>query len=160
MKQFILFFVALNFLTSAWADDEMVTLIDSTPSQFGKDFNRLNQSVGKGVYRNIHLENQYGERVLNLAPNINLTVGAHEDGIEYIDLVCDKPKSTVTKCVGSLHWIGTAVDPNFNQMAFLSMVTDSIDAGVSVGYRQNDIEYHVIADKKRNQLRMEIQALD
>ena len=70
MKNLLMILMAVCVTQSALADDEMVTLIDTMPSQFASEFNRLNQTEGKGRYSNIHLDNVDDERVLNLAPNI------------------------------------------------------------------------------------------
>ncbi len=160
MKNLLMILMAVCVTQSALADDEMVTLIDTTPSEFAQSFNRLNQSEGHGVYKNIHLSNVYGERSFTIASNITLTVGAHEDGIEYIDLVCNQPKQTAEKCMRSMPWIGSAVDPDFKQVSFMRMVGENLDVGVSVGYRQNGIEYHFVPDVKKNQIRLEIHAED
>lgn len=160
MKKLLITLLAMCATQIAWADDEMVTLIDTKPSQFAQAFNRLNQSEGHGAYSSIRLVNTYGERVLTLSPNITLTVGAHEDGIEYIDLICKNPKQTIEKCIRSMPWIANSVDPNFNQYAFMEMLSRNMDVANEIAYRQNGIEYNVITDVKHKEMRMEIQAED
>ena len=160
MKKTLIVLLAICAAQSALADDEMVTLIDTTPSEFAQSFNRRNQTDGHGVYKNIRLANAYGERVFKLRSGITLTVGAHEDGIEYVDLVCKNPKQTIGHCMMSMPWIANSVDPDFNQYAFMQMVSQSLDAATEVAYRQNGIEYNVVTDVKRQEMRMEIQALD
>ena len=160
MKKLLITLLTMCAAQIAWADDEMVTLIDTTPSQFAQAFNRFNQSDGHGVYKNIRLTNTYGERVLKLRSGITLTVGAHEDGIEYIDLICKNPKQTIGHCIMSMPWIANSVDSSFNQYAFMEMVSRNLETATEVVYRQNGIEYNVVTDVKRQEMRMEIQALD
>ena len=159
MKNLLMILMVVCVTQSALADDEMVTLIDTMPSQFASEFNRLNQTEGKGRYSNIRLDNVDDERVLNLAPNITLVDSTYKEGIEYIALICKKPKLTAERCVLAMPLIGKAINPYFNTRAFYDL-TQNIDAGVSTAYRQNGIEYHVIPDLKRKELRMEIQAED
>ena len=159
MKNLLMILMAVCVTQSALADDEMVTLIDTTPDRFASEFNRLNQSEGHGVYSNIRLDNADDEHSFNLAPNITLEISTYKEGIEYIDLICKKPKQTAERCVLVMPLIGKAIDPHFNVRAFYNM-TQNIDVGVSTAYRQNGIEYHVVPDLKRKELRMEIQALD
>ena len=57
-------------------------------------------------------------------------------------------------------WIANSVDSSFNQYAFMEMVSRNLEAATEVAYRQNGIEYNVVTDVKRQEMRMEIQALD
>ena len=159
MKKLLVTLLAMCAAQTVLADDEMVTLIDTMPSQFASEFNRLNQAEGKGAYSSIRLDNADDDRSFNLAPNITLKISTYTDGIEYIDLICKKPKQTAERCVLAMPLIGKAIDPHFNTRAFYSL-TQNIDIGVSTAYRQNGVEYHVIPDLKRKELRMEIQAED
>ena len=60
----------------------------------------------------------------------------------------------------AMPWIGSAVDPNFNQVSFMLMVGRNLDINTTVSYQQNDVEYHFIPDKKKNQIRLEIKIID
>ena len=42
----------------------------------------------------------------------------------------------------------------------MEMVSRNLEAATEVAYRQNGIEYNVVTDVKRQEMRMEIQALD
>ena len=164
MKKTLLTLSALALMATATPalaalDETEISVIDLKPSEFARDFNRLNKANGQ-AFKPIKLSNTYGEQRVNLAPNIYMLVGAHTDAIEYIDYICNKPALTSKKCMVAMPWIGSAVDPNFNQVSFMLMVGRNLDINTTVSYQQNDVEYHFIPDKKKNQIRLEIKIID
>ena len=102
MKKTLLTLSALALMATATPalaalDETEISVIDMKPSEFARDFNRLNKANGQ-AFKPIKLSNTYGEQRVNLAPNIYMLVGAHTDAIEYIDYICNKPALTSKKC--------------------------------------------------------------
>lgn len=148
----------LLFLCAPALAEDSVMVWELKPSEFAQT---VNQKL-KGNFRKAQLRNIYGEQKVSLTPQIALDVGTHTDAIEFVDVKCNQilAKGVVEKCITVFFAVGETLDPQFNRTAFINMVGRNIDRGVSVAYRQNGAEYHVIPDDKRKQLRMEVQILD
>lgn len=128
-----------------------------TPSTFADNFNCINQRLAGGMYRAIKLNDKQGQYNFSLAPYINLTVATTNSQVKNINLICRRPEQTLEKCIRSTAWIGSAVDSQFNQVKFMSVVNNMFDnQKTTVRYQQNGVSYVFKVDKVSRRIVLEI----
>ena len=128
-----------------------------TPSTFADNFNSINQRLAGGMYRAIKLNDKQGQYNFSLAPYINLTVATTNSQVKNINLICRRPEQTLEKCIRSTAWIGSAIDSQFNQVKFMSVVNNMFDnQKTTVRYQQNGVNYVFKVDKVSRRIVLEI----
>ena len=128
-----------------------------TPSTFADNFNRINQRLAGGMYRAIKLNDKQGQYNFSLATYINLTVATTDSQVKNINLICSRTERTLEKCIRSTAWIGSAVDSQFNQVKFMSVVNNMFDnQKTTVRYQQNGVRYVFKVDKIARRIVLEI----
>lgn len=109
------------------------------------------------MYRAIKLNDKRGQYNFSLATYINLTVATTDSQVKNINLICSRTERTLEKCIRSTAWIGSAVDSQFNQVKFMSVVNNMFDnKKTTVRYQQNGVRYVFKVDKIARRIVLEI----
>lgn len=109
------------------------------------------------MYRAIKLNDKQGQYNFSLVPYINLTVATTNSQVKNINLICRRPEQTLEKCIRSTAWIGSAIDSQFNQVKFMSVVNNMFDnQKTTVRYQQNGVSYVFKVDKVSRRIVLEI----
>lgn len=149
--------LALFISHLSFAEDETVLVINTAPTEFAKSVNEEINKMGS-KYHLVKFKNNDSDQSSPLSDYLSLNIGSHTDAIEYIDLVCNKVTTStrLDRCLLFMPILGRSLDSDFDENSFFEAVGRNLDVKTSIAYRQGNIEYHLIHNISKKQIKLEV----